>query len=73
MIPVTINAKSGGKNSGFNVVIENPQGTKFDEKTDGGEESCICHVTIKTANAGQQDMLSAMKERVHSANAIMGA
>jgi len=57
----------------FNVVLEDPNGTKFDAKTDGGEDKCICHVVIKgKEGAGQGDMFASMKERIHSANAIQG-
>merc|ERR1719424_63173 len=72
-ISVAINARGRIKDSSFNVVLSEPIGTKFDAATDGGEEQCICHVTIK-ANAGgdRKNMLSEMKGKVMSANAIMG-
>jgi len=72
-IPVVIKAKGRIGTAAFNVVLEEPKGTKFDAKTDGGEDQCICHVVIKgKEGANQANMFSAMKERVHSANAVQG-
>jgi len=71
-IPVTIKAKGRAADAKFNVVIEEVQGAKFDAKTDGGEEKCISHVVIK-GKADGQNMYSAMKDRVLSANHIQGS
>merc|ERR1719424_2064955 len=72
-ITVAINARGRIKDSSFNVVLSEPIGTKFDAATDGGEEQCICHVTIKGNSGGdRQNMLTEMKGMVLSANAIMG-
>jgi solute carrier family 8 (sodium/calcium exchanger) len=73
-IPITIKPKGRINQTAFNVVLEEPQGTKFDIKTDGGEEQCICHVVIKgcPVKATEAGMFAAMKDRVHSANAVQG-
>jgi solute carrier family 8 (sodium/calcium exchanger) len=73
-IPITIKPKGRITETAFNVVLEEPQGTKFDAKTDGGEEQCICHVVIKgcPVKKSEAGMFAAMKERVHSANAVQG-
>lgn len=70
-IPVVINARSRSAAVSFNMVIKEADGCKFDTSTDGGSESCICHVTINTKN-DKAAMLKAMQDRIHSANAIMG-
>jgi len=74
VIKVAITTRGRVKNSDFNIVLSEPKGCKFDSKTDGGDEQCICHVTIK-AKTGEThvNLLKSMKSRVVSANAIMGA
>jgi solute carrier family 8 (sodium/calcium exchanger) len=55
------------------VVLSDPKGCKFDSKTDGGDDTCICHVTIKgKLGETRQHLFKDMKSRVISANAIMG-
>lgn len=73
-IKVPVKARGRIKNGEFNVVLHDPKGCKFDSKTDGGDDECICHVTIK-AKTGEThvNLLKSMKSRVVSANAIMGA
>jgi solute carrier family 8 (sodium/calcium exchanger) len=72
-IPVTINATGRVKEACFNVVLTDAKGCKFDEKTDGGADQCICHVRIKPkAGETRDNMLKEMKSRIVSANAIMG-
>jgi len=62
----------------FNLVLEkNPKDAipvRFDDKTDGGEDQCICHVTIKgTFGETRQNLVAEMKARAVSANNVMGA
>jgi len=71
-IDIVIKAKGRATKAAFNLVLEEPNGTKFDAKTDGGEEKCICHVVIKGKEGAQGDMFASMKERIHSANAVQG-
>lgn len=69
-IAITLTPAQRPKALGFNIVIESPEGgIKFDEHTDGGEESCICHVKIKPDTSC---LFASMKDRIHSANAIVG-
>jgi len=73
-IPVTINARGIVDKVSFNVVLTDPKGCKFDDKTDGGEEQCICHVTIKgKMGETRRNLFTEMKARAVSANAIMGS
>jgi len=72
-IPVTIHARGRIKKASFNIVLTDPKGCKFDTTTDGGDEKCICHVTIKgKTGETRQNLFKTMKSRVVSANAIMG-
>jgi len=71
IIPITIKARTRAKDASLNIVITDAVGTKFDEKTDGGEEQCICHVTIRP-KGGKPSIVLGMRDRIHSANAIMG-
>jgi len=72
-VDITIKAKGRTVPGKFNVVLEEPEGCKFDPKTDGGEEKCICHVVIKGREGQNQGSLfAAMHERVNSANATQG-
>jgi len=70
-IEVVVKSRGRANKGTFNVVLEEPEGCKFDAKTDGGEEQCICHVTIKSGG-DKADMFKQMQERLHSANSIMG-
>jgi solute carrier family 8 (sodium/calcium exchanger) len=74
--PITVKIKPTGrlKSSAFNVVLSEPAGCHFDKETDGGEEKCICCVTIK-AKMGEtrQNLLAEMKARAISANNVMGS
>jgi len=70
-IEVVVKSRGRANKGTFNVVLEEPEGCKFDAKTDGGEEQCICHVIIKSG-ADKSDMFKQMAERLHSANSIMG-
>jgi len=77
-IPVTIRPRGVLKERTFNLVIHAADGCNFDSKTDGGEEECICHVTIKPRPTGgdspsRKNLLKDMKSRMISANAIMGS
>jgi solute carrier family 8 (sodium/calcium exchanger) len=69
-ISVKIKGRARVQAATFNLVIKDPVNTKFDPKTDGGEDTCICHISI--THRDKADMLKMMMERVHSANAIAG-
>merc|ERR1719197_956374 len=70
-IPINIKGRVRVGNATFNLVLEEPsENTKFDPKTDGGAEKCICHITI--THRDKADMFKKMMERVHSANAVAG-
>jgi solute carrier family 8 (sodium/calcium exchanger) len=70
IIRVKILPQSRSKEITFNVIISDAEGTKFDPKTDGGEDTCVCHVVVTGQDKG--GAISAMRDRIHSANAIMG-
>jgi len=70
-IPIVVKCRERVSPVSFNVVISDPVGTKFDDKTDGGADQCICHYTIN-ANGDKTAMFAAMKERIASANSING-
>jgi len=70
-VSVVVKARGRANEGTFNVVLEEPEGCKFDAKTDGGEEQCICHVKIKSGG-DKAGMYKQMAERLHSANSIMG-
>jgi solute carrier family 8 (sodium/calcium exchanger) len=69
-IPVILKGRARVNPATFNLVLKDPENTKFDPKTDGGEEQCICHITIN--NRDKAAILKKMMSRVHSANAIAG-
>jgi len=70
---VTINPRGRLDKAGFNCVLTSPKGCKFDEKTDGGEEKCICHVIIKGCRGQTQiNLIQEMKARAISANQLKG-
>jgi len=69
-VPINIKGRVRARSAKFNLVLEEPEGTKFDAKTDGGAEKCICHVTIE--HRDKADMFKKMMDRVHSANAVAG-
>jgi len=73
-IPVAILARGRYDNSaGFNVVLTEPVGCKFDRETDGGEDSCICHITIKGNNGDQRSgLLCKMEQSILSRQATLG-
>jgi solute carrier family 8 (sodium/calcium exchanger) len=72
-ISVKIPSTGRSQKASFNVVLEDPVGTTFDDKTDGGEDSCICHITIKGKGGNSEDLLSNMKARVVSGNQLGNA
>jgi len=74
IIPITIMPQGRyEKSSGFNVVITDPVNCKFDKETDGGEERCICHVTIKGSNSAEKlSLLKKMESRVNTNQAKLG-
>jgi len=73
-IQVTIKPRGRLDNTSFLVVLTDPKGTKFDDKTDGGDEKCICNVKIcGKKGETRQALLRDMRDRAISANAIMGS
>jgi len=61
------------KTASFIVRLTDPKGCCFDKKTDGGEECCICNVTIKgKSDPGRANMLKMMGSKVQSQQAILG-
>jgi solute carrier family 8 (sodium/calcium exchanger) len=70
-IVVKILPQARNKEITFNLVISDAEGTKFDPKTDGGEDTCVCHVVVP-AGQDKGGVITAMRDRIHSANAIMG-
>lgn len=73
-IPITIMPKGRfNKKSGFNVVLTDAVGCKFDKETDGAEECCICHVIIKGNNTEERmTLLQKMESRIISKQAKLG-
>jgi solute carrier family 8 (sodium/calcium exchanger) len=69
-IPVMIKGRARVQSATFNLVLKDPVGTKFDAKTDGGEEQCICHITVSFRDKAA--ILKKMMSKVQSANAIQG-
>jgi len=60
------------KTSGFNVILEEPVHCAFDKTTNGGEESCICHVTIKGKRTDtRMSLLRRMESRIVSQQAMV--
>jgi len=72
-VSCTIKAKGRVTDGKFNLVLEEPEGTKFDATTDGGEDQCICHVVIKGKEGTQANLFGQMRERVNSANNVAGS
>jgi solute carrier family 8 (sodium/calcium exchanger) len=61
------------KTADFIVRLLEPNGCVFDKETDGGEESCICHITIKgNTDEAHVNVLKRMQSRINSQHAIMG-
>merc|ERR1719456_1857380 len=61
------------KKVGFNVVLTDPVGCSFDEKTDGGEESCICHVLIEgKVGETRMNLIKKMESRINSQQRMLG-
>jgi solute carrier family 8 (sodium/calcium exchanger) len=74
-IPVVIKPRNRPTNVDFQVVLKEPNACEFSKaKHDGCEDSCICHIVIQKADkeSDKESVFTAMKERIHSANAIMG-
>lgn len=69
-IPIKIKGRTRVQSATFNLVLKDPVNTKFDPKTDGGDDQCICHITV--THRDKADMFKKMMERVHSANAVAG-
>jgi len=61
------------KTSDFLVRLTDANGCVFDKETDGKEECCICHVTIK-GNQDEQhyNVIRRMQSRINSQQAILG-
>jgi solute carrier family 8 (sodium/calcium exchanger) len=77
LIPVTIRASGRYTiKSSFNVILTDPKCTGseaakgkvgFAKDTDGGEDSCICHVEIKGESSETRDrLLSRMASKLHA-------
>lgn len=48
-------------------------GAVFDKETDGGADSCVCHVVIKgKTNETRINMLKRMESKINSQNALLG-
>jgi solute carrier family 8 (sodium/calcium exchanger) len=69
-IPIKIKGRARVQSATFNLVLKDPFNTKFDAKTDGGVEQCICHITVNFRDKGA--ILQKMMTKVQSANAIAG-
>jgi solute carrier family 8 (sodium/calcium exchanger) len=48
--------------AGFNVILDTPVGCRFDSDTDGGDDSCVCHVLIKGAQTQEKKTIIARME-----------
>jgi len=77
-IQVVIKQRTRAKNADFQIVLKDPKGIDppgechfSGEKHDGCEETCRCHIDI-LARGDKENVFAKMKERIHSANAIMG-
>jgi solute carrier family 8 (sodium/calcium exchanger) len=72
---VSVPIKSKGrilKTCSFIVRLTEPFGCVFDKDTDGGEESCICHVTIKgKTNETRMNVLKRMESKIVSQKAML--
>ncbi|CAE8640191.1 unnamed protein product [Polarella glacialis] len=66
MISITIKPRGRyDRTSFFYLFITDPKnGAVFDEKTDGGEDKCVCHVTIKAA-LGKKETLDVMASKIN--------
>jgi len=72
-IPVVILPSSRINKAAVNLVLESVEGAAFDDSTDGGEDSCICHINIMPrGNRARTSLVNRMKSRVASANAQVG-
>jgi solute carrier family 8 (sodium/calcium exchanger) len=61
------------KTASFIVRLTDPQGCEFDKETDGGKESCVCHVTIKGKSGDTaKNVIARMHSNVQSQQAILG-
>jgi len=74
IIEVPIKAKGRyEKAASFIVRLTEAKGCIFDKDTDGGEDCCICHVTIKgNTDEKQTHMLRKMSSRINTQQAILG-
>jgi len=61
------------KTASFNVRLSEPKCCQFDKETDGGEDSCICHVKIigKTGES-RMNVLTRMQSKVDTQQARLG-
>jgi len=74
-IPVTVNATGRyTTTASFNVVLTDPQTTRFDQDTDGGVECCICHVVIKgVTGEGRDKVLNKMANKLNQSKVANAA
>lgn len=73
VIRIPIKPLTRRRDCAFNIIIDDAQGgVKFDETTDGNEDSCICYVVIK-ATTSENNTFAIIREQIQSANARMGA
>jgi solute carrier family 8 (sodium/calcium exchanger) len=73
LIKIT-NDESYEKSEKFRVVLTDVQGARFSADTDGGEEKCICYVTIKNndANVTKVNALVDFFQKEYEANKVGG-
>jgi len=72
-ISVTIKPTGRATKAAFDVVLTDAVGCTFDKATDGGDETCICHIKIMPMPTDtRRNLLKEMRERAISANAIVG-
>jgi solute carrier family 8 (sodium/calcium exchanger) len=73
-IPITICPKGRyDKSSGFNVILSDAVGCKFDKETDGAEESCICHVIITgDQTPSRMTLIQRMESRINMQKTTLG-
>merc|ERR1719491_2889497 len=61
------------KSASFIVRLTEPVGCIFDKDTDGAEECCICHVTIRgSKDERQMTMMKTMSQKINSQQAVLG-
>jgi len=61
------------KTASFIVRFTEPEGCVFDSATDGGDDCCICHVTIKgNADDGRTKAINSLSKKFSSQQAILG-